>query len=94
MIQPLEGNNFIVTDKDGNRFQLDNKNKTNLADAIDLGKEQELVGSIYGAAKGSSGSVVPVAGTEFYHDCRLCRYGSNKFTELFERVFFSVAKKF
>ena len=64
-VQPLEGNNFIVTDKDGNRFQLDNKNKTNLADAIDLGKEAaELVGSIYGAAKGAAvGSVVPVACT-------------------------------
>ena len=64
-VQPLEGNNFIVTDEDGNRFQLDNKNKTNLADAIDLGKEAaELVGSIYGAAKGgAAGSVVPVAGT-------------------------------
>ena len=64
-VQPLEGNNFIVTDKDGNRFQLDNKNKTNLADAIDLGKEAaELVGSIYGAAKGGvAGSVVPVVGT-------------------------------
>ena len=64
-VQPLEGNNFIVTDEDGNRFQLDNKNKTNLADAIDLGKEAaELVGSIYGAAKGGvAGSVVPVVGT-------------------------------
>ena len=64
-VQPLEGNNFIVTDKDGNRFQLDNKNETNLADAIDLGKEAaELVGSIYGAAKGGvAGSVVPVVGT-------------------------------
>lgn len=64
-VKPLEGNNFIVTDKDGNRFQLDNKNKTNLADAIDLGKEAaELVGSIYGAAKGGvAGSVVPVVGT-------------------------------
>ena len=38
-VEPLEGNNFIVTDKNGNRFQLDNKNETNLADAIDLGKE-------------------------------------------------------
>ena len=47
-IQPLEGNNFIVTDEDGNRFQLDNKNKTNLADAIDLGKATELVGSMIG----------------------------------------------
>ncbi len=26
-VQVLEGNNFIVTDRDGNRFQLDNKNK-------------------------------------------------------------------
>ena len=64
-VKPLEGNNFIVTDKDGNRFQLDNKNKTNLADAIDLGKEaSELVGSIIGASKGAvTGSVVPVVGT-------------------------------
>ena len=38
--------------EDGNRFQLDNKNKTNLADAIDLGKEvAELVGSIYDDSK-------------------------------------------
>ena len=27
-VKPLEGNNFIVTDKDGNRFQLDNKKET------------------------------------------------------------------
>ena len=48
-VQVLEGNNFIVTDRDGNRFQLDNKNKTNLADEIDLGKEaSEMVGSIIG----------------------------------------------
>ena len=51
-VQPLGGNNFIVTDEDGNRFQLDNKNKTNLADAIDLGKEAtELVGSMIGLLK-------------------------------------------
>jgi hypothetical protein len=64
-VQPLEGNNFIVTDEDGNRFQLDNKNKTNLGDAIDLGKEAaEMVGSMIGATKGAAaGSVVPVAGT-------------------------------
>ena len=64
-VEPLQGNNFIVTDKDGNRFQLDNKNKTNLADAIDLGKEAaELVGSMIGASKGAvAGSVVPGAGT-------------------------------
>ena len=45
--------NFIVTDEDGNnRFQLDNKNKTNLADAT-TGKATELVGSMIGTAKGA-----------------------------------------
>jgi len=65
-VEPLEGNNFIVTDKEGNRFQLDNKNKTNLADAIDLGKEaSELVGSIVGATKGAVGGtlIAPGVGT-------------------------------
>jgi len=64
-VVPLEGNNFIVTDSDGNKFQLDNKNVTNLADAIDLGKEAtEMVGSMIGTVKGAAvGSVVPVAGT-------------------------------
>jgi len=56
---PLEGNNFIVTDKNGNKYQLDNKNKTNLADAIDLGKEAaEMVGSMIGTTAGGSAGVV------------------------------------
>ena len=65
-VEPLEGNNFIVTDKNGNRFQLDNKNETNLADAIDLGKEAtELVGSMIGAAKGGTAgtAIAPGVGT-------------------------------
>ncbi|MEN8703203.1 MAG: hypothetical protein ABF286_03485, partial [Polaribacter sp.] len=65
-VQVLEGNNFIVTDRDGNRFQLDNKNKTNLADAIDLGKEaSEMVGSIIGTTLGATGgsAILPGAGT-------------------------------
>jgi hypothetical protein len=64
-VEPLQGNNFIVTDEKGDRYQLDNKNKTNLADAIDLGKEAtEMVGSIIGTAKGAvAGSAVPVVGT-------------------------------
>ena len=65
-VQVLEGNNFIVTDRDGNRFQLDNKNKTNLADAIDLGKEAaEMVGSMVGTTLGGIGgtAVAPGLGT-------------------------------
>ena len=65
-VQVLEGNNFIVTDRDGNRFQLDNKNKTNLADAIDLGKEAaEMVGSMIGTTVGATGgsAVLPGVGT-------------------------------
>jgi len=65
-VQVLEGNNFIVTDRDGNRFQLDNKNKTNLADAIDLGKEAaEMVGSMVGTTVGGIGgtAVAPGVGT-------------------------------
>jgi len=64
-VEPLEGNNFIVTDNNGNKFQLDNKNVTNLSDAIDLGKEAtEMVGSMIGTtAGGAAGSVVPVYGT-------------------------------
>ena len=64
-VQVLEGNNFIVTDSDGNQYQLDNKDKTNLGDVIDVGKEiTEMVGSMIGTTVGgTAGSIVPGAGT-------------------------------
>ena len=61
-IDTTESNNFIVTDKDGKQFQLDNKKKTNLGDVIDIGKEiSEIAGSIGGAAGGTV--VAPGVGT-------------------------------
>jgi len=61
-IDTTESNNFIVTDKDGKQFQLDNKKETNLGDVIDIGKEiSEIAGSIGGAASGTV--VAPGVGT-------------------------------
>ena len=75
-VQPLEGNNFIVTDEDGNRFQLDNKNERNLGDAIDLGKEAaEMVGSMIGAAKGQYGRKC-CTGCRYSNECD-CRFSGD-----------------
>jgi len=61
-IDTTQSNNFLVTDDKGNKFQLDNKKKTNFADFIDIGKEiTEIVGSIGGAAGGTA--IAPGVGT-------------------------------
>lgn len=61
-VDTTQSNNFIVTNKEGNQFQLDNKNKTNLGDVIDIGKEiAEIGGSIAGAVGGTA--VAPGVGT-------------------------------
>ena len=61
-VDTTQSNNFIVTNKEGNQFQLDNKNKTNLGDVIDIGKEiTEIGGSIAGAVGGTA--VAPGVGT-------------------------------
>lgn len=79
-IDTTQSNNFILTDDKGNKFQLDNKKKTNLADFIDIGKEiTEIVGSIGGAAGGSA--VAPGVGT-----VAGAGVGMAAGAELFERV--------
>ena len=51
----LDPGNFIVTDKDGKKFIVDNKQKTNLKDVIDFGKDiTQAVTSTVGAVKGSA----------------------------------------
>ena len=79
-IDTTQSNNFILTDDKGNKFQLDNKKKTNLADFIDIGKEiTEIVGSIGGAVGGSA--VAPGVGT-----VAGAGVGMAAGAELFERV--------
>ncbi len=38
-MHPTQKGNFIVTDEKGEQLIVDNKNKTNLGDVIDIGKE-------------------------------------------------------
>ena len=78
-IDTLQSNNFIVTDDDGNQFQLDNKKKTNLGDVIDIGKEiSQILGSGVGATVGTAaGPVGTVAGSGA---------GMAAGSEIFERV--------
>ena len=79
-IDTTQSNNFILTDDKGNKFQLDNKKKTNLADFIDIGKEiTEIVGSIGGAVGGTA--VAPGVGT-----VAGAGVGMAAGAELFERV--------
>ena len=53
-MHPTQKGNFIVTDETGEQFIVDNKNKTNFGDVIDIGKElTEVVGSMGGAVAGS-----------------------------------------
>jgi len=60
----LDPGNFIVTDKDGKKFIVDNKQKTNLKDVVDFGKDiTQAVTSTVGAVKGSAlGPVGTIAG--------------------------------
>ena len=61
-MHPTQKGNFIVTDEKGEQLIVDNKNKTNLGDVIDIGKElTEVAGSIAGAVGGTA--VAPGAGT-------------------------------
>jgi len=80
-IDTTQSNNFLVTDDKGNKFQLDNKKETNLADFIDIGKEiTEIVGSIGGAAVGTA-TATPGVGTVVG-----AGVGMAAGAELFERV--------
>ena len=79
-IDTAQSNNFIVADNKGNQFQLDNKNKTNVGDLIDIGKElAEVAGSIGGAIGGTA--VAPGVGTVAGSGA-----GMALGAELFERV--------
>ena len=59
--------NFIVTDKQGKKFLLDDKTKTNFGDVIDFSREAGqvvggTVGAIKGAAFGAGVGAIPGAG--------------------------------
>ena len=55
--------NFIVTDANGKNFILDDKNKTNLKDVVDVGKDvTQIVGSTAGAVVGSAAGPVGTIG--------------------------------
>jgi hypothetical protein len=61
-VEIAEDGNFLVQDKDGTQYQLDNKKKFTTGDLIDISKEAtEVIGSIAGAAGGTA--VAPGAGT-------------------------------
>ena len=80
-IDTTQSNNFLVTDNKGNKFQLDNKKKTNVGDFIDISKEiTEIVGSIGGAAVGTA-TATPGVGTVVG-----AGVGMAAGAELFERV--------
>jgi hypothetical protein len=80
-IDTTQSNNFLVTDNKGNKFQLDNKKKTNVGDFIDISKEiTEIVGSIGGAAVGTA-TATPGVGTVVGAGA-----GMAAGAELFERV--------
>ena len=61
-VEMAEDGNFLVQDKDGTQYQLDNKKKFTTGDLIDISKEAtEVIGSIAGAAVGTA--VAPGGGT-------------------------------
>lgn len=61
-VEVAPSGNFLVQDKDGTQYQLDNKKKFTTGDLIDISKEAtEVIGSIAGAAGGTA--VAPGAGT-------------------------------
>jgi hypothetical protein len=61
-VEVAPNGNFLVEDKDGTQYQLDNKKKFTTGDLIDISKEAtEVIGSIAGAAGGTA--VAPGAGT-------------------------------
>jgi hypothetical protein len=61
-VEIAEDGNFLVQDKDGTQYQLDNKKKFTTGDLIDISKEAtEVIGSIAGAAGGTA--IAPGAGT-------------------------------
>jgi len=65
-IDTLQNNNFIVTDENGNKLQLDNKKKLTTGDLIDVSKEiTEIAGAIGGATAGAVGgtALAPGVGT-------------------------------
>ena len=78
-LHPTQNGNFIVTDETGEQFIVDNKNKTNFGDLIDMGKElSQVVGSMGGAV---AGSAVGPGGTILGSGAGMA-FGS----EVFERV--------
>jgi hypothetical protein len=80
-IDTTQSNNFLVTDNKGNKFQLDNKKKTNVGDFIDISKEiTEIIGSMGGAAIGTA-TATPGVGTVVGAGA-----GMAASAELFERV--------
>ena len=80
-IDTTQSNNFLVTDNKGNKFQLDNKKKTNVGDFIDISKEiTEIIGSMGGAAIGTA-TATPGVGTVVGAGA-----GMAAGAELFERV--------
>jgi hypothetical protein len=51
----MDPSNFIVTDKQGKKFLLDDKTKTNFGDVIDFSREAgQVVGGTIGAIKGTA----------------------------------------
>jgi len=61
-VEIAEDGNFLVQDKDGTQYQLDNKKKFTTGDLIDISKEAtEVIGSIAGATAGTAAA--PGAGT-------------------------------
>jgi hypothetical protein len=57
----FDASNFIVTDNNGKKFILDNKQKTNFGDVIDFGKD--ITGAITSTGGAIAGSVAGPAGT-------------------------------
>jgi len=78
-MHPTQKGNFIVTDETGEQFIVDNRNKINFGDVIDMGKElTEVVGSMGGAV---AGSVIGPAGTILGSGAGMALGG-----EVFERI--------
>jgi len=66
-MHPTQKGNFIVTNEDGEKLVVDNKNKTNLGDLIDISKEltevaSSAIGTVIGAGVGTV-AATPGAGT-------------------------------
>jgi len=65
-VDTQQNNNFIVTDENGNKLQLDNKKRLTTGDLIDVSKEiTEIAGAIGGATAGAVGgtALAPGVGT-------------------------------